>query len=310
MITRSCHKKGLKRDISGNSTGEKQVKEETMAGKNDQVWFITGTNKGMGAEIAKEALKEGYKVVATARDPEGTEKILGPSPNLLVLPLDITNDEQVQSAVTTAIDRFGCIDVLVNNAGYALLGFFEEMSEKAIRQQMETNVFGTMKVTRAVLPFMRKQGSGMIVVLSSASGIRAVGGSSIYSASKFALEGWAEGLSGDVKPFGIRCLIVEPGPFRTEFANFGTSLKFTDLEIDDYKERREALYKGCDALNQNQPGDPTKLARALITVVNSPEPPLRFLGGKAAVGAVDQYFTARRAEYEAWRETSISLDFD
>jgi NAD(P)-dependent dehydrogenase (short-subunit alcohol dehydrogenase family) len=310
MITAGTGVKQTSKDDLDNSTGERQLKEETMAGKNDQVWFITGTNKGMGAEIAKAALKEGYKVVATARNPEGTQKILGTSPNLLVLPLDITNDEQVESAVTTAMDRFGRIDVLVNNAGYALLGFFEEMSEKAIRQQMETNVFGTMKVTRAVLPAMRRQGSGMIVVFSSTSGIRAVGGSSIYSASKFALEGWAEGLSSDVKPFGIRCLLVEPGPFRTDFANFGTSLKFTDIEVDDYKERREALYKGFDALNQTQPGDPVKLAKALVVVVNSPEPPLRLLGGKAAVGAVEQYLTARRAEYEAWRETSISLDFD
>ena len=281
-----------------------------MAGKNDQVWFITGTNKGMGAEIAKEALKEGYKVVATARDPEGTEKILGPSPNLLVLPLDITNDEQVQSAVTTVIDRFGRIDVLVNNAGYALLGFFEEMSEKAIRQQMETNVFGTMKVTRTVLPFMRRQRSGTIVVLSSASGVRAVGGSSIYSASKFALEGWTEGMSADLKPFGIRCLLVEPGPFRTDFANWDTSLKFTDLEIDDYKERREALYKGGSSLHGNQAGDPVKLAKAVVTVVNASNPPLRFLAGKAAVNSVDQYLAARREEYAAWRETSISLDFE
>jgi NAD(P)-dependent dehydrogenase (short-subunit alcohol dehydrogenase family) len=286
------------------------VKEETMSEKNDHVWFITGTNKGMGAEIAKEALKAGYKVVATARNPDGASRVLGTSPNLLVVPLDITNDEQVQSAVTAAVDRFGRIDVLVNNAGYALLGFFEEMSEKLIRQQMETNVFGTMKVTRAVLPFMRKQGSGMIVVFSSTSGIRAVGGSSIYSASKFALEGWTEGLNADLKPFGIRCLLVEPGPFRTDFANFGTSLKFTDREIDDYRQQRETLYRSFEALNQKQPGDPAKLAKALMTVVNAPNPPLRLLAGKAAVNAVDQYLTARRAEYEAWHEASETMDFE
>jgi short-subunit dehydrogenase len=200
--------------------------------------------------------------------------------------------------------------VLVNNAGYALLGFFEEMSEKLIRQQIETNVFGTMKITRAVLPIMRKQGSGMIVVFSSTSGIRAVGGSSIYSASKFALEGWTEGLNADLKPFGIRCLLVEPGPFRTDFANFETSLKFTDLEIGDYKEQREALYKTFSSLHQNQPGDPVKLVRALMAVVNASNPPLRFLAGKAAVNAVDQYFAARGEEYKAWRELSLSTDFD
>ena len=281
-----------------------------MTGKDDRVWFITGANKGMGAAIAKEALSRGYKVVATARHAERAGEILGASPNLLIAKLDITDDEEVQSAVNGAMDRFGRIDVLVNNAGYALLGFFEEMSEKLIRQQMETNVFGTMKVTRAVLPLMRTQGSGLVIVFSSASGIRSVGGSSIYSASKFALEGWTEGMSADLKPFGIRCLLVEPGPFRTDFANFDTSLAFSDLKIDDYGERREALYNSFGSLNQTQPGDPAKLARALMTVANASNPPLRLLAGKAAVAAVDQYLNGRRAEYEAWRDISVSADFD
>lgn len=281
-----------------------------MAEKNDQVWFITGANKGMGAAIAKEALDRGHKVVATARNPKSAAEILGDSPNLLIVKLDITDDEQVRLAIIAAIDRFGRIDVLVNNAGYALLGFFEEMSEKLIRQQMETNVFGTMKVTRAVLPLMRKQGSGLVIVMSSASGVRAVGGSSIYSASKFALEGWTEGISADLKPFGIRCLLVEPGPFRTDFADFDTSLAFSDLKIDDYGERRDALYNTFASLNQTQPGDPAKLARALVTVANAPNPPLRLLAGKAAVAAVDQYLNGRRTEYEAWREISLNTDFD
>ncbi|MGA2107613.1 MAG: SDR family oxidoreductase [Syntrophorhabdales bacterium] len=220
-----------------------------MTQKNDQVWFITGANKGMGAAIAKEALSRGYKVVATARNPERAGGILGNSPNLLIAKLDITNGEQVQSAVNGAMDRFGRIDVLVDNAGYALLGFFEEMSEKLIRQQIETNVFGTMKVTRAVLPLMRTQGSGLVIVFSSTSGIRAVGGSSMYSASKFALEGWTEGMSADLKPFGIRCMLVEPGPFRTDFANVETSMTFSDLEIDDYKQQRETLYNTFVSLN-------------------------------------------------------------
>jgi NAD(P)-dependent dehydrogenase (short-subunit alcohol dehydrogenase family) len=281
-----------------------------MTENNDRVWFITGANKGMGAAIAKEALDRGYPVVATARSPERVGETLGSSPNLLIAKLDITDDEQVHSAVKAALDRFGRIDVLINNAGYALLGFFEEISERLIRQQMETNVFGTMKVTRAVLPLMRTQGSGLVIVFSSTSGIRAVGGSSIYSASKFALEGWTEGMSADLKPFGIRCMLVEPGPFRTDFANFDTSLAFSDLKIADYGERREALYNSFASLNQAQPGDPVKLARALMTAVNASNPPLRLLAGKAAVAAVDQYFNGRRAEYEAWREVSVSTDFD
>lgn len=283
---------------------------QKMTHNNDQVWFITGANKGLGAAIAKEALNRGYQVVATARNPESAGKILGNSPNLLIARLDITSDEQVQSAVKAALDRFGRIDLLVNTAGYALLGFFEEMSEKLIRQQMETNVFGTMKVTRAVLPFMRTQGSGLVIVFSSTSGIRAVGGSSIYSASKFALEGWTEGLNFDLKPFGIRCLLVEPGPFRTDFANIETSMTFSDLEIDDYKQQRETMYNNFISLNQKQPGDPAKLAKALMTVVNASNPPLRLLAGKAAVSAIDQYLNARRSEYEAWGEVSASTDFD
>lgn len=278
--------------------------------RNDQVWFITGANKGIGAAIAKEALDRGYRVVGTARNPESATRILGSSPNLFIAKLDITNDEQVQSAVAAAVDRFGRIDVLVNNAGYAQLGFFEETSEKLIRQQMETNLFGTTKVTRAVLPFMRKEGSGLVIVFSSASGVRAVGGSSIYSASKFALEGWTEGLNFDLKPFGIRCMLIEPGPFRTDFADFETSLAFSDLEIGDYKQQHETLYNSFAALNRKQPGDPAKLAKALMTVVNASDPPLRLLAGKAAAGAVGQYLDARRSEYDAWREISLSTDFD
>jgi len=280
-----------------------------MTRKDDQVWFITGTNKGMGTAIAKEALDGGYKVVATSRDPESARKALGDSPNLLIARLGITGDREVRSAVKAALDRFGRIDVLVNNAGYALLGPFEEMSEKKIRQQMETNVFGTMKVTRAVLPLMRKQGSGVIIVLSSASGVRAVGGSSIYSASKFALEGWTEGLSFELKPFGVRCMLVEPGPFRTDFANFETSLTFSDLEIEDYKQQRETMRNTFAWLDQNQPGDPAKLAKALMTAVDAPSPPLRLPAGKAAVAGVDQYLSGRRAEYEARREVSAGTDF-
>ena len=281
-----------------------------MTQKNDQVWLITGANKGLGAAIAKEALDRGYKVVATARNPESAGKILGNFPNLLIAKLDITNDEQVQSAVNTALDRFGRIDVLVNNAGYGLLGFFEETSEKLIRQQIETNVFGTMKVTRAVLPFMRKQDSGLVIVLSSASGIRAVGGSSMYSASKFALEGWTEGMNIDLKPFGIRCMLIEPGAFRTDFSNVETSLTFSDLEIDDYKQQREIMYNNFVSLNHKQSGNPAKLANALMTALNASNPPLRLLVGKAAVDTIDQYFNARRSEYEAWREVSGGADFD
>lgn len=281
-----------------------------MTKTKDQVWFITGANKGLGAAVAKEALDKGYKVVATARKTEGMEKTFGDSPNLLIVSLDITNDEQMQSSVNAALERFGRIDVLVNNAGYSQLGYFEEMSEELIRQQMETNVFGTMKLTRAVLPIMRKQGSGWIIVISSASGIRSVEGGSVYSASKFALEGWTEGMSIELKPFGIRCMLLEPGPFRTDFLNEKTSVKFSDIKIDAYKQQREVMHNNFVSADQKQPGDPAKLAEALMKVMNDSNPPLRLLAGKRAVESIAQYLQERRSEYEAWREVSADTDFD
>lgn len=281
-----------------------------MTNKNDQVWFITGANKGLGAAIAKEALDKGYKVVATARKIEGMEKILGDSPNLLITKLDITNEEQVQSSINASLDKFGSIDFLVNNAGYGLLGYFEEMSEDLIRQQIETNVFGTMKLTRAVLPIMRKQGSGRVIVFSSTSGVKAVEGGSVYSASKFALEGWAEGLNIELKPFGIQTMIVEPGAFRTDFFNEKTSFTFSDIEIDDYNQQREIMHHNFVSRDQKQPGDPVKLAKALMTAVNDSNPPLRLLAGKYAVESIEQYLKERGSEVEAWREVSRSTDFD
>lgn len=200
--------------------------------------------------------------------------------------------------------------MLVNSAGYGLLGYFEEISEKLIRQHIETNIFATIKITRAVLPFMRKQRSGWIIVVSSTSVIRAVEGNSVYSASKFALEGWAEGMSTDLKPFGIRCMIVEPGAFRTDFFNEKTSLIISDIEIDDYKQRREILHDNAVSWHQKQPGDPAKLAKALMTASNAPNPPLRLLVGKAAVDSIDKYLKERRSEFETWREVSANTDFD
>lgn len=281
-----------------------------MMQTNDQVWFITGANKGLGAAFAKEALDKGYKVVATARKTEGMEKTLGDYPNLLILSLDITNEEEVQTSVNAALDRFGRIDVLINNAGYSQLGYFEETSEYLIRQQMETNFFGTMKLTRTVLPTMHRQGSGWIIVISSASGIRSVEGGSVYSASKFALEGWTEGMSIELKPFGIRCMLVEPGPFRTDFLNETTSVKYSDIEIDDYNQQREAMHKTFVSADQKQPGDPAKLAKALMTALNDSNPPLRLLAGKRTVETIDQYLQGRRSEYKAWREVSANTDFD
>lgn len=277
---------------------------------NKKVWFITGGNKGLGAAMVKETLANGYQVVATARSVASAEQTLGTHPNLLILPLDITNDEQVQAAVAAATARFGQIDVLVNNAGYGLLGYFEEMSAASIRQQIETNVFGTMNITRAVLPVMRAQGAGFVVVVSSTSGIKSVPGGSVYSASKFALEGWAEGMNIDLKPFGIRFMLLEPGAFRTDFANADMSMQMPDQQVPAYDEARtnlESIFKG---MNGKQAGNPAKLAKGLIKVVNSENPPVRLLISKGAIAAVDSYYKTRYAEFEQWQNVSADSDFE
>jgi NAD(P)-dependent dehydrogenase (short-subunit alcohol dehydrogenase family) len=258
-----------------------------MTNTNNQVWFITGANKGLGAAIAKEALDKGYKVVATARKTEGLGEAIGASTNLLIAKLDITNEEQIQFAVNSALEHFGRIDVLVNNAGYGQLGYFEETSEKQIRDQMETNVFGTMNLSRAILPIMRKRRSGSIVTVSSVVGITAVEGGSVYSASKFALEGWMEGLNIELKPFGIRCMLVEPGPFRTDFSNVQTSAKFSDLEIEDYDQQREQMQNFYTSFHKTEPGDPSKLAKAMIKVLNDTNTPFRFIGGTGMVDSTN-----------------------
>lgn len=279
-------------------------------GTNQKVWFITGGNKGIGAAIVNEALAQGYNVVATARKTEEAEKNLGTHPNLLIVKLDITDDGQVNEAVKQTLDRFGRIDVLVNNAGYGLLGYFEEMSEDSIRRQMETNVFGTMKITRAILPVMREQKSGFVVTVSSTSGIRSVGGGSVYSASKFALEGWSEGMNLDMQPFGIRFMLLEPGAFRTDFANENASMQLPDLQLDAYNEPRDLLESIFRTMNGTQSGNPVKLAKGLIKVVDSEDAPVRLLISKGAIPAIDNYYKTRYSEFEKWQEISADSDFD
>ena len=276
----------------------------------NKVWFVTGANKGIGAAIVKEALVQGYNVVAAARKVEEAKANLGEHPNLMIVKLDICNDEQVSTAVSETMKRFGRIDVLVNNAGYGLLGYFEEMSEDSIRQQMETNVFGTMKITRAILPIMREQKSGFVVTVSSTSGIKSVGGGSVYSASKFALEGWSEGMNIDMKQFGIRFMLLEPGAFRTDFANENASMQLPDMKIEEYSKAREAMNNIFHTMNGTQTGDPAKLAKGLIMVVNSGDAPVRLLISKGAISAVDAYYKNRFAEFEKWQAISADSDFE
>ncbi|MCD8193494.1 MAG: SDR family oxidoreductase, partial [Tannerellaceae bacterium] len=264
----------------------------------------------LGAAIVQKDLTQGYNVVATARNTESAKKALGDHPNLLVVKLDVTDEKEVKQAVTAATDRFGQIDVLVNNAGYGLLGYFEEMSEEAIRRQMETNLFGTMKVTRGILPIMRRQGKGLVITVSSTSGIKAVPGGSVYSASKFALEGWSEGMNIDMKPFGIRFMLLEPGPFRTDFTNENASMQLSDIQIEAYKGLRENLHNVFRTMNGHQAGNPAKLAKGLIKVVNTENPPLRLLISKVSIPAVKEYYKNRYAEFEKWLDISADSDYE
>jgi len=278
--------------------------------QHNQVLFVTGANKGLGAAIAKEALEQGYKVVAATRKPEDAQKVLGTSDDLLIVKLDVTKDDEIQSAVNSALEKFGHIDILVNNAGYGSMGYFEQISDKLIQKQIATNLFGPMKLTRAILPNMRKQSSGYVVSVSSTSGIRAVEGGSVYSASKFAIEGWMEGLNLELKSFGIKCLIVEPGAFRTDFSNTNTSLTFSDIEIGDYKDKSKVLYERVISSDGTQQGDPAKLAKALLKTINSPNPPMRLVCGNAAIEVAMNQMNSRLEEYKKWREVSESVDFD
>ena len=272
-----------------------------------KVWFVTGGNRGIGAETVKAALAAGHRVVATARKPETIEAAVGTSENLLALPLDITDEDQAQASVDAAVTRFGRIDVLVNNAGYGQLGLFEETSLDLIRKQFETNTFGTMSVTRAVLPVMRQQGSGHIFTITSISGTIGVTGSGTYSASKFAVEGWMESLAVEVAPFGITATIVEPGFFNTDFLDT-SSVVYGDITVDAYAQQSADFRRSQDDMNHQQEGDPVKLAGALLQLADEAKPPMRFIAGQDAVNVVETVILPRRHDdLTTWRDLSRSL---
>jgi NAD(P)-dependent dehydrogenase (short-subunit alcohol dehydrogenase family) len=274
-----------------------------------KTWLITGAGRGMGVAFAKAALAAGHNVVATGRNPDTVAQAVGEQLNLLVARLDVTDDVSAEETVAAGVDRFGSIDVLVNNAGSFFGGFFEELSPQQVRTQIETNLFGPMTVTRAVLPVMRKQRSGLVISISSLAGL--VGGAfgSAYAASKFGLEGWMEGLAGEVEPHGIRTMIVEPGFFRTELLE-PASTTFGELSIDDYAERTAQTIPAWQAMNGRQAGDPAKLAGALVQLAESDEPPLRWVAGEDAVEGVEQKARLLLAQVDAHRALSTSLAHD
>ena len=271
-----------------------------------KVWFITGAGRGMGVDIAKAALAAGYGVVATGRDPERVSAAIGDSDDLLSVKLDVTDTADAQAAVEAAIDRFGRIDVLVNNAGNFNAGFFEEIAPEDFRAQIETTLFGPVNVTRAALPFMRARRSGLVVTISSTAGISGQQFCTAYAASKFGVEGWMESLTPEVAPFGIRTMLVEPGFFRTELLT-PESTKFAASSIEDYAERTEQTVAGWKSMNGLQGGDPAKLADALITLASQEEPPLRFAAGADAVATLEHKGRDLLAQAHAHRELSGSL---
>lgn len=276
--------------------------------KNKQVWFLTGAGRGLGLDIAKAALVAGHAVVATGRDPAKVAAVLGNHPELLCLKLDVTHPEDATPAMAAAVSRFGRIDVLVNNAGNFYAGYFEELNPEQVRNQIETLLFGPMNVTRAALPVMRQQRSGLVLTISSTAGI--VGGlfCSAYAAAKFGIEGWMESLTPEVAPFGIRTMLVEPGFFRTELLSTG-STTYSPPSIADYAERTKETIAAWRSMDGQQGGDPVKLAHAIVQLAGLDEPPARFAAGADAVQAFEIKANLMLAQANAWRDLSTSLAY-
>ncbi len=273
-----------------------------------RVWFITGASRGFGALIAKAALADGNAVVATGRNVDAIVDRLGASPYLLPVALDVTNEAQAMDAVEAALAKFGRIDVLVNNAGFGLLAAVEESSDAEVRRIFDTNVFGLLNVTRAVLPVMRKQRSGHVINTSSIVGYSALPGVGVYSATKFAVEGITEALRAELKPLGIHATVIEPGFFRTDFLD-ESSLQVGKQIIDDYSETSGQLRQAAASINHNQPGDPERLAIALVTLVDAETPPLRMPFGTDTLKAIKEKNDYVVTETLAWEALSGSTDF-
>jgi NAD(P)-dependent dehydrogenase (short-subunit alcohol dehydrogenase family) len=272
------------------------------------VWFITGCSTGFGRELAKILLARGYRVVPTARDPAKVADLVeSHTATALALGLDVEKQPQIEAAVEAARRKFGRIDVLVNNAGYGYLAAIEEGDDADIRAMFETNFFGLAALTRAVLPIMRAQKSGAIVNISSMGGFIGFPGSGYYAATKFAVEGLSESLSKEVSPFGVKVLIVEPGPFRTDWA--GRSLKTPKHPIDAYAETAIARRQQTQGYSGSQPGDPVRGVEAIIAAVEQPNPPLRLPLGNFAYDAMGAELEAVRKEYAAVEAVARGADF-
>jgi NAD(P)-dependent dehydrogenase (short-subunit alcohol dehydrogenase family) len=275
-----------------------------------KVWFITGAGRGLGVDIAKAALAAGHAVVATARNAESVADALGEHDDLLAVDLDVTDTSAAEAAIAATVERFGRVDVLVNNAGNFQAGFFEEIKPEAFRSQIETTLFGPVNITRAALPQLRAQRSGLVVTISSTAGISSpVEFTTAYAASKFGVEGFMEALAPEVAPFGIKTMLVEPGFFRTELLT-PQSTQYAQPTIDDYAERTQQTIEAWQGMDGKQGGDPAKLAVALVELAALEEPPARFAAGADAVAAFEQKANLLLDQSDAHRDLSTSLALD
>ncbi|HVX77012.1 MAG TPA: oxidoreductase [Bradyrhizobium sp.] len=280
----------------------------TNAAIDAPVWFITGCSTGFGREFARAALKNGYRVVATARDPNKiADLVAGQEGRAIALPLDVTRPDQIRAAIKEAQGVFGHIDTLVNNAGYGYLSAVEEGEDQEIRAMFETNFFGLAAVIREALPGMRARRRGAIVNVASVGGIVGFPGSGYYAATKFAVEGLSEALAGEVEPLGIHVMLVEPGPFRTDWA--GRSLKQSSRFIEDYKQTAAMRRKQIAGYSGTQPGDPARAADAVVTALRSSKPPRHLVLGREGLNNVENQLKSMLAEIELWRETSLASDY-
>ena len=281
------------------------MSEQTLG----RVWFITGASTGFGRELAEQVLAGGDKVVATARKPEQLTGLGKQYPETaLVLPLDVMEQAAVDSAVKAALDHFGRVDVLVNNAGYGVNGAIEEVSEAEYMPMFETNVFGLLRVTRALLPQFRERKSGNIVNLSSIGGLIGTPGVGYYNASKFAVNGLSEALAGEMAPLGVHVTIVEPGPFRTDF--LGRSATIAKHQIEDYRQSAGKSREYFETQAGKQAGDPVKAVKAIIAAVEAPEPPKHLVLGKQAYDRMEARLDLWRNDLALWKDTTLGADYD
>jgi NAD(P)-dependent dehydrogenase (short-subunit alcohol dehydrogenase family) len=271
-----------------------------------KVWLITGASRGLGLDISNAALEAGRAVIATGREPVKVTAAIGHHNDLLAIKLDVTRLEDAHAAVAAGVDKFGRIDVLVNNAGNFYAGFFEELSPEQVRNQIETLLFGPMNISRAVLPVMRKQRDGLILTISSTAGIAGLLFCSAYAAAKFGVEGWMESLAPEIAPFGIRTMLVEPGFFRTELLS-DNSTTYAKPAIDDYANQTREIVAAWRGMDGKQSGDPAKLADALVHLAGLKEPPSRFAAGADAVQTFETKANALLTQANAYRELSSSL---